>query len=110
MHDSAARAPRGGRERRVSLRKPVVVRSDRRPADRHSGGLLDGPIGFPKAHPSLPPGERAVRVRTETTQSVAALTPSGFSPKIAPLFAPSRRCRGMEDAMPQRIAGLLAVV
>src|SRR5438552_9042362 len=22
--------------------------------------------GFPKAHPSLPPGERAVRVRTET--------------------------------------------
>src|SRR5438477_8217958 len=34
MHDSAARAPRGGRERRVSLRKPVVVRRDRRPADR----------------------------------------------------------------------------
>src|SRR5437016_6670482 len=66
MHDSAARAPRGGRERRVSLRKPVVVRRDRRPAYRHSGGLLDGPIGFPKAHPSLPPGERAVRVRTET--------------------------------------------
>src|SRR2546421_5920853 len=66
MHAAAARAPRGGRERRVSLRKPVVVRSDRRPACRHSGGLLDGPIGFPKAHPSLPPGERAVRVRTET--------------------------------------------
>src|SRR5437762_6489775 len=66
MHDSAARAPRGGRERRVSLRKPVVVRRDRRPAYRHSGGRLDGPIGFPKAHSSLPPGERAVRVRTET--------------------------------------------
>src|SRR5205085_2906034 len=28
LHASAARAPRGGRERRVSLRKPVVVRSD----------------------------------------------------------------------------------
>src|SRR5258706_2345874 len=66
MHDSAARALRGGRERRVSLRKPVVVRRDSRPAYRHSGGLLDGPIGFPKARPSLPPGERAVRVRTET--------------------------------------------
>src|SRR5437588_9224677 len=66
MYDSAARAPRGGRERRVGLRKPVVVRSDRRTAYRHSGGLLDGPIGFPKTHPSLPPGERAVRVRTET--------------------------------------------
>ena len=66
MHASAARAPREGRERRVGLRKPVVVRRDRRPAYRHSGGLLDGPIGFPKAHPSLPPGERAVRVRTET--------------------------------------------
>src|SRR5437667_3811496 len=66
MHDSAARAPRGGRERRVGLRKPVVVRRDRGTPDRHSGGLLDGPIGFPKAHPSLPPGERAVRVRTET--------------------------------------------
>src|SRR6266542_1096317 len=64
--DSAARARRGGRERRVGLRKPVVVRRDRRTAYRHSGGLLDGPIGFPKAHPSLPPGERAVRVRTET--------------------------------------------
>src|SRR5438105_11834956 len=63
MHASAAR---GGRERLVGLRKPVVVRSDRRPAYRHSGGRLDGPIGFPKAHPSLPPGERAVRVRTET--------------------------------------------
>src|SRR5207237_2025069 len=50
----------------VSLRKPVVVRSDRRPADRHSGGRRDGPIGFPKAHPSLSLGERAVRVRTET--------------------------------------------
>src|SRR6266540_296225 len=66
LPDSAARAPRGGRERRVGLRKPVVVRRDRRPADRHSGGRLAGPIGFPKAHPSLPPGERAVRVRTET--------------------------------------------
>src|SRR5205085_7467700 len=66
MHASAARAPRGGRERRVGLRKPVVVRRDRRPADRHSGGRPDGPIGFPTAHPSLPPGERAVRVRTET--------------------------------------------
>src|SRR5438876_12212055 len=66
MHDSAARAPRGGRERRVGLRKPVVVRRDRRTAYRHSGGLLAGPIGFPKAHPSLPPGERAARVRTET--------------------------------------------
>src|SRR6266540_6326251 len=65
-HDSAARAPRGGRERRVGLRKPVVVRRARRTAYRHSGGRLDGPIGFPKAHPSLPPGERAVRVRTET--------------------------------------------
>src|SRR6266542_4302326 len=53
-------------ERRVGLRKPVVVRRDRRTAYRHSGGRLDGPIGFPKAHPSLPPGERAVRVRTET--------------------------------------------
>src|SRR2546428_358834 len=39
------------------------------PLYRHSGGLLDGPIGFPKAHPSLPPGERAVRVRTETLPS-----------------------------------------
>src|SRR6266540_2206707 len=48
MHDSAARAPRGGRERRVGLREPVVVRRDRRTADRHSGGLLAGPIGFPK--------------------------------------------------------------
>src|SRR5438552_7496126 len=66
MHASAARAPRGGRERRVSLRKPVVVRRDRCTAYRHSGGLRDGPIGFPKTHPSLPPGERAVRVRTET--------------------------------------------
>src|SRR6266481_942951 len=66
MPASAARAPRGGRERRAGLRKPVVVRRDSRPADRHSGGLLDGPIGFPKARPSLPPGERAVRVRTET--------------------------------------------
>src|SRR6266545_4767352 len=66
LHDSAARATRGGRERRVGLRKPVVVRRDGRTAYRHSGGLLDGPIGFPKAHPSLPPGERAVRVRTET--------------------------------------------
>src|SRR5438105_10029549 len=71
MHASAARAPRGGRERRVGLRKPVVVRSERRPADRHSGGRLDGPIGFPKAHPSLPPGERAVRVRTETLRPAA---------------------------------------
>src|SRR5216110_2872903 len=71
MHDSAARAPRGGRERRVGLRKPVVVRRARRTADPHSGGLLDGPIGFPKAHPSLPPGERAVRVRTEVPTSVA---------------------------------------
>src|SRR5438034_10759772 len=62
----AARAPRGGRERRVGLRKPVVVRRDRRTAYRHSGARLDGPLGFPKAHPSLPPGERAVRVRTET--------------------------------------------
>src|SRR2546430_2501790 len=69
MYDSAARAPRGGRERRVGLRKPAVVRRDRRPAYRHSGGRLDGPIGFPKAHPSLPPGERAVRVRTETLPS-----------------------------------------
>src|SRR2546422_10814582 len=69
MHDSAAPAPRGGRERRVGLRKPVVVRPDRRTAYRHSGGLLAGPIGFPKAHPSLPPGERAVRVRTETLLS-----------------------------------------
>src|SRR5204863_750574 len=25
--------------------------------------------GFPKAHPSLPPGERAVRVRTETLRA-----------------------------------------
>src|SRR2546426_2308466 len=66
MHDSAARAPRGGRERWVGLRKPVVVRRDRRTAYRHSGGRRDGPIGFPKAHPSLPPGERAVRLRTET--------------------------------------------
>src|SRR6266540_2109626 len=66
LHDSAARATRGGRERWVGLRKPVVVRRDRRTAYRHSGGLLDGPIGFPKAHPSLPPGERAVRARTET--------------------------------------------
>src|SRR5258706_8891844 len=66
MHDSAARAPRGGRERRAGLGKPVVVRSDSRPAYRHAGGLRDGPIGFPKARPSLPPGERAVRVRTET--------------------------------------------
>src|SRR6266540_2358229 len=66
LHDSAARATRGGRERWVSLRKPVVVRRARRTAYRHSGGRLDGPIGFPKAHPSLPPGERAVRVRTET--------------------------------------------
>src|SRR6266404_2902423 len=50
----------------ICLGKPVVVRRDSRPTYRHSGGLLDGPIGFPKAHPSLPPGERAVRVRTET--------------------------------------------
>src|SRR6266542_2081834 len=48
------------------LGKPDVVRRARRTAYRHSGGRLDGPIGFPKAHPSLPPGERAVRVRTET--------------------------------------------
>src|SRR6266540_3901756 len=73
MHDSAARAPRGGRESRVGLRQPVVVRRDRRTAYRHSGGRLDGPIGFPKAHPSLPPGERAVRVRTET------LPPASFA-------------------------------
>src|SRR2546423_3640814 len=73
MHASAARAPRGGRERRVSLRKPVVVRRDRRTAYPHSGGRLDGPIGFPKAHPSLPPGERAVRVRTETLPPSATL-------------------------------------
>src|SRR6266540_6049990 len=66
MHDCAARATRGGRERRVGLRKPVVVRRARRTAYRHSCGRLDGPIGLPKAHPSLPPGERAVRVRTET--------------------------------------------
>src|SRR5437588_8206231 len=75
MYDSAARAPRGGRERRVGLRKPVVVRRDRRTAYRHSGGLLAGPIGFPKAHPSLPPGERAVRVRTETLPSKHVLQP-----------------------------------
>src|SRR5438477_7984034 len=70
----------GGRERRVGLRKPVVVRRDRRTADRHSGGRLDGPIGFPKAHPSLPPGDRAVRVRTETLpppMSVCAAAPNG---------------------------------
>src|SRR2546423_9366944 len=73
MHASAARASRGGRERRVGLRKPVVVRRDRRTAYRHSGGLLDGPIGFPKAHPSLPPGERAVRVRTETLPELGLL-------------------------------------
>src|SRR6266542_2735240 len=66
-----ARATRAGRERRVGLRKPVVVRSDRRTAYRHSGGRLDGPIGFPQAHPSLPPGERAVRVRTETLPDMA---------------------------------------
>src|SRR5437870_233397 len=75
MHDSAARAPRGGRERRVGLRKPVVVRRDRRTAYRHSGGRLAGPIGFPKAHPSLRPGERAVRIRTETLPSPAVPLP-----------------------------------
>src|SRR5207253_10348420 len=66
---------RGGRERRVGLRKPVVVRRDRRTAYRHSGGLLAGPIGFPKAHPSRPPGERAVRIRTETLPSPAVPLP-----------------------------------
>src|SRR5258706_429949 len=63
---SAARARAGGRERRVGLRKPALVPRNPRPASRHSGGPRDGPIGFPKAPPSLPPGERAVRVRTET--------------------------------------------
>src|SRR5437870_6109610 len=77
MHDSAARAPRGGRERRVGLRKPVVVRRDRRTAYRHSGGRLAGPIGFPKAPPSLPPGERAVRVRTETLPD-RGVSPTGI--------------------------------
>src|SRR5258706_15112582 len=73
MHDSAARAPRGGRERRVGLRKPVVVRRDRRTAYRHSGGLLDSPIGFPKAHPSLPPGERAVSVELRHYRSAVSV-------------------------------------
>src|SRR5437870_2001632 len=78
MHDSAARAPRGGRERRVGLRKPVVVRRDRRTAYRHAGGLLAGPIGFPKAHPSLRPGERAVRVRTETLPTRGGMASSAI--------------------------------
>src|SRR2546422_3759319 len=80
----------GGRKRRVGLRKPVVVRSDRRTAYRHSGGLLDGPIGFPKAHPSLPPGERAVRVRTETLPHRGA----DRDPRRRPVYYghPWRRC------------------
>src|SRR2546427_530437 len=50
MHDSAARATRGGRERRVGLRKPVVVRRDRRTAlptfrrtARRSDRVSEGP-------------------------------------------------------------------
>src|SRR6266540_7397019 len=111
MYDSAARAPRGGRERRVGLGKPVVVRRDRRTAYRHSGGLLAGPIGFPKAHPSLPPGERAVKVRTETllVLVVLALSPaSGQTPKRGGILhamqaedlvphAPVYNCARMQD-------------
>src|SRR5207247_5063500 len=99
MHDSAARAPRGGRERRMGLRKPVVVRRDRRTAYGHSGGLLAGPIGFPKAHPSLPPGERAVRVRTETLPIIHNLLAHleerhGFAAALRALGGIGGPCRG----------------
>src|SRR5258705_2319983 len=106
MYDSAARAPRGGRERRVGLRKPVVVRCDRRPADRHSGGLLAGPIGFPKAHPSLPPGERAVRVRTETLPTFRQDFPAGLRPVGGHALLARRRSCDPPPARPSTFASI----
>src|SRR5207248_9675711 len=49
LYDSAARATRveGGRDG-WAFGHPSSYVVDRRPAYRHSGGLLDGPIGFPK--------------------------------------------------------------
>src|SRR5258706_549993 len=106
MRECAARGTRGGGERWVGLGKPVVVRSDRRPAYRHSGGLLDGPIGFPKAHPSLPPGERAVRVRTETLPTFRQDFPAGLRPVGGHALLARRRSCDPPPARPSTFASI----